>query len=412
MSANIKSFNEGNGWDRTFLDISSKMSEPFCSAWHLLCFRVVTPLDPQKFENCSSVANEVATRVLIGLGAAFGAFLTYLAPIPIISSVAVLGVGRMVIRAIGFALQKEGYTHVRGSAPEKSLDASDPQVKVMSWNICGVGGGLSLDHGGVNHWRSRLDAIIQKIKTEDPDVLILQEVYDTALGEAIVDRLKSDYAHFFMHLGPNVWGSVGGCMVISKCAVHHFSHTSFENNKWTLNRGFASLELKATRQDTLPCTRIIGTHLIHGDELDDQKNRLEQVAQIVSHVAHQTLAMPTILTGDLNMERDQKEGEILSSLLHHGYQGDQPTCTNRLVAQWDSKARSVWGETIDYMSVFKSVQPEGIHLPVIDENVALENCHLVEAFDESYNTKTALSDHHGLAVVIKGLRSAQALPGT
>ncbi len=403
MSFHLKSPIEGHGWDRTFLDISSKMAEPFCAAWHLLCFRLIAPLDPQKFENCTSVANEVATRILIGLGATIGAFLACLAPTPIVCSIAVLGVGNRISRAIGFALQKEGYTHIEGKALEKSLDLQDPQVKVMSWNICGVGGGMSLDHGGVNHWRSRIDAIIEKIKTEDPDVLILQEVYDTALAEILIDRLNSDYAHFFTHLGPNVCGSVGGCMVISKCAVHHFSHTSFENNKWTLNRGFASLELKATPQDALPCVRVIGTHLIHGDEPDDKKNRTEQVAAILSHVARQTLAMPTVLAGDLNIERDQEEGKILSSCLHHGYQGPQPTCTHRLVVQWDFKARSVWGETIDYISLFKA-QPQSMRVPAVDENVTLENCHLLEAFDESYNTKTALSDHHGLGCVIKGLR--------
>ncbi len=411
MSNDLKSSVEGNRWDRTFLDFSSKISEPFCAAWHLFCFRLVAPLDPQKFENCTTVVNEVATRILIGIGATIGAFLTCLAPIPIVSSTVILGIGSKVVRAIGFALQKGGYTHILGEALEKSLDSHDPQLKMMNWNICGVGGGMSLDHGGVNHWRSRIDAIIEKIKTEDPDVLLLQEVYDTALAEAIVDRLKSDYAHFFTHLGPNVWGSVGGCMVISKCAVYNFSHTSFKNNKWTLNRGFASLQLKAKPEDPLPCARIIGTHLIHGDEPKDKKNRMEQVAQIVGHVARQTLAMPTILAGDLNMERDQEEGEILSLHLHHGYQGPQPTSTNRLVVQWDSKVRSIWEETIDYVSLFKSAQLQDIRIPVIDEGVILENCHLVEAFDESYNTKTALSDHHGLAAVIKGLCQAQVWQG-
>src|SRR5580658_9935914 len=100
MSVDLESPVEGNGWDRTFLDISSKMSEPFCAAWHLLCFRLVAPLDPQKFENSTTVANEVATRILIGLGAAVGAFLTCLAPIPIVCSVVVLGVGSKVVRAI------------------------------------------------------------------------------------------------------------------------------------------------------------------------------------------------------------------------------------------------------------------------------------------------------------------------
>lgn len=78
------------------------------------------------------------------------------------------------------------------------------------------------------------------------------------------------------------------------------------------------------------------------------------------------------------------------------------------VAQWDSKARSVWEETIDYISLFKSTHLHDIHLPVMNENATFADCHLVEAFDNSYNTKTALSDHHGIAVVIKGLRQAQA----
>lgn len=376
--------------DRIFLDLSSKMAEPFCAVWHLLCFRLVAPLDLQKFENCTTQAKEIATRVVIGLGAVLGGFLLCAIPVPLLCSVAVLGVGSKVFRAIGFALQTEGYTHVRGAASEKALDPQKPQMKVMSWNICGMGGGLSLDHGGVVHWRLRLDAIVDKITMEDPDILILQEVYDTALAEGLIERLQSDYAHFFTHLGPNVWGSVGGCMVISKCAVHDFFHTSFTNNNWTLNRGFATVELKATPQEALPCARIIGTHLIHGDELEDKTNRMAQIAQIVNNVAHKTLALPTLLAGDLNMERDGAEGVLVSPYLHPGYQGSEPTCTNRLVAQWTPQARSV-EETIDYLSLFKSAVP--------DAHVVLENCHLVESYDGSYNTKTALSDHHGLMTI-------------
>lgn len=396
------------GWDRTFLDLSSKMSEPFCTAWNLCRFRLVAPLDPQKFENCSTQAKEIAARAFIGLGLGLGGFLLCAAPVPMLSSVAVLGVGSKVLRAIGFALQKGGYTHVRGLGPEKALNPKNPQVKVVSWNLCGVGGGMSLDHGGVVHWRSRLDAILEKIKTEDPDVLVLQEIYDTALAEALIERLQSDYAHFFTHLGPNVWGSVGGCMVISKCAVHDFSHTSFSNNHWTVNRGFATLELKANPQDVLPCARIIGTHFIDGEGSEGQANRTVQVAQIVNHVAHKTLAIPTLLAGDLNMERDQEEGTFLSSYLHHGYQGAEPTRTNRLVDQWDCKEATGSEETIDYLSLFKSALPDGTRIPTIDENIVLENCHLLQAYDSSYNTKTALSDHQGLSIVMKGLRPAQA----
>jgi len=392
-----------SGWDRTFLDLSSKMTEPFCSVWNLLCFRLVAPLDPQKFENCSTKTREVATRTLIGLGAVLGAYLSYLNPLAVLSGVIGLGVASKVARAIGFAFQKEGYTHIRGVSSEKTLDSKNPEAKLMTWNVCGIGGGLSLDHGGVIHWRSRLDGIVAKIKSEDPDVLVLQEIYDAALAEALIDKLKNDYAHFYIHMGPTLMGNVGGCMVLSKCAVHHFSHTSFENNDWTLNRGFANVEIKASPKDTRPCLSFIGTHLIHGSSPESNERRFAQVRQIVNSVKRRTFAIPTLLAGDLNLERDKPEGKILSDHLTHAYLGNESTCTNGLSNQWSKKTSGVDDEIIDYISLFKRTLPDGSTLPVIDTNIELANCHQVRAYDSTYNTKTALSDHNGISLTVKGL---------
>ncbi|MES2272889.1 MAG: endonuclease/exonuclease/phosphatase family protein [Chlamydiota bacterium] len=393
-----------HGWDRTFLNLSSKMAEPFCAIWGLFRYRLVAPLDPKKFESCASKAEEIATRVFIGLGAIFGATLFAAMPAPLFFSVALLGAGSRLFRAIGFALQKGGYTHVRGEAPEKRLDGRDPQIKIMNWNVCGIAGGLSLDHGGVIAWRLRFNGIVQKIQAEDPDVLILEEIYDTALGEALIEKLKANYAHFFIHLGPSAMGSVGGCMVLSKCAVHSFSHESFANNHWTLNRGFATLEVKGNPQDLQPCARVIGTHLIHGSDPKDGISRMHQFAQIINSVAKKALPIPTVLTGDLNTERDKEEGAPLANRLIHGYTAQDPTCTNRMTAEWDGKSRAVWGEIIDYLSLFKEAVLDGKQLAVVSENIRIEDCHLVKAFDASYNTKTALSDHHGIMATIRGLR--------
>ena len=370
------------GWDRTFLDFSSKMNEPFCAAFNLIRFRLVTPLDPTKFENCTTKTKEIATRVLIGLGAAAGVGLCVAFPSIFYGAVG-LAVCSKVFRAIGFALQKDGYTHVRSSVAEKLLDFQHPKPKVMTWNVCGVGGGMSLDHGGVIDWRDRLGGIIAQIENEDPDILILQEVYDGALAENLIDRLQGKYAHFFAHLGANVIGSVGGVMVLSKCSVYRFSNTSFKNNDWSLNRGYATLELKATPNSSISCLRIIGTHFIH----NNQQKRKEQFAQIDQSVTDQ---VPTIIVGDLNIERDQPEGDLLRNNLNHAYTELVPTCTNELVGQWDAKMKSVPGETIDYVSSFKKTSP-----------VQFENCHRVEAFDGTFNTKTARSDHHGLCADIQ-----------
>jgi exonuclease III len=391
-----------DGWDRTCLDISSRMAEPFCKAWELFRYRLIAPLDPQKFDCCRSRIREIAVRMIIVLGVGSVLYLCWTWPVVVLEAAVFLAVGSKVLRKVGFALQKDGYTHVRGCSSEKTL-SRQKELKVMTWNVCGIGGGMSLDHGGVISWRLRLNGLVDAIKKEDPDVLVLNEIYDTAFAESLIDKLKNDYAHFFIHLGPNLFGSESGVMILSKCATHHFSNTSFINNDWTLNRGFAELEIKKSPDESLPCARIIGTHLIHGDDPKNIHNRIVQIEQITNYLATQNLSMPTILAGDLNMDRDGVEGQFLARFLHPGYQGKEPTCTNRLVVQWDRRAKSVWNETIDYISLFKQTLADGSSIAASDKNIQMENIHLVKAFDESYNTRTALSDHHGIVATVRAV---------
>lgn len=395
-----KNFTKNDQMDRVFLDVSSKMAEPFCFVWHLLNYRLIAPLDTLKFENDSSKMVEVSKRIAIVFVSIMAALIMAYQPIIMLSSIAALGCFSRFFRYLGFSLQKKGYTHVLGKAKEITLN-ENLKVSIMNWNICGIGGGLSLDHGGVVDYRLRLDAIVQKIKDENPKILVLQEVYDTALAERLITKLQNDYAHIFLHLGPNFMGSVGGCMVMSKCALHKFSYVSFTNNHWSLNRGFASLEIKKCKDDVGACARLIATHLIHGEDLESQKKRSSQVAQILQFLANQTVALPTIISGDLNIERDSSECSILSQSLNHAYLGSEATCTNYLLAQWKRLQTKFMEETIDYISLFKRIKHNGQDIAVIDKDIKLENCRLIKAYDESYNTKTALSDHHGLFAVLQ-----------
>ena len=388
----IKAPSSGS-WDRTLLRMSSTLAEPICETYRLFRYRLFAPLTPNTFDNCTTLTKEIGFRTLLGLSGVCGVYLFAALPIPMTCGIAVLGGGSKLLRAIGFSLQKDGFTHVQGNAPEETLQGS---LKIMTWNVCGIGGGFHYDHGGVIDWRSRFKGIAEKIENENPDVLILQEIYDTALGEALIERLKDRYAHFFMHLGKSVMGSVGGCMVISKCGVHSFSNTEFTTNDWTLKRGYAVLEVKASPKDELPAARVIGTHLIHYDDERGRSTRVKQIAQIVDHIARQRLSLPTLLAGDLNIERDKEEGEILLPYLRHGYTHSENTASNKLVWQWDQKKRGTFGETIDYISLFK----ERLSLPVIENGIEFKDCHLSPAFDENYDTRTALSDHHAIVATI------------
>ncbi len=373
------------GWDRTLLDIASKAAEPLCWAYELLRYRLVAPLDTTKFNNCQTIAGEVATRALIVAGAIFS--------VPLLVPALLLGAANKGLRAVGFALQKNNFTYVKGQAPEKELDG---KAKVLTWNLCAIGGGMHYDHGGVNPFRTRVEDLVDKILTEDPDVLVLQEIYDINYAEDLIKKLGPHYANFFVHLGANVIGSVGGVMVITKCAVHSFTNTPFDNNDWSLNRTFTQLEIKAKPTDTRPSARIIGTHLIH----NDSAKRMEQVAQIINSLAQQNHILPTVIAGDLNMERDSIiEGEFLNRYLIHSYLSSQPTCTNQLTHHWDPSTPAKPDETIDYISLVKKTTPDGRVLPV-DDTVQIENARIVSAFDETYDTRTALSDHHGLVTTL------------
>ncbi len=373
--------------DRTLFILSSACAEPFCQAFRYLRFRMVAPLDPSLFECRKNLVEEVALRAFLGL-ASIGALAA--APFLVLGGSAVLGIGHKLLRKAAYAFQKEGYTHVRGSAPEKTLGS---ELKVVTWNHCGPGGGMSLNHGGVVDWRYRAETLAAEIEREDPDVVVLQEYYDGAFSETMVRLLESKYAHFFYHLGQNTIGSESGLMLLSKAPVSNFSYTAFTNNDWTLNRGFATLEIKKSPESEASAFRIIGTHLRHGDADSDKALRMVQVAEIVESIQIQQTSLPTLLAGDLNIELGGEEGNILSPHFRHGYQGVEPTCTNHLVAKWDLEAKGTWGETIDYVSLYKDSAFD--HLELLDGR-------LIKAFDDTYNTQTALSDHHGVALTIRG----------
>lgn len=363
--------------DHHLLTISSYLAEPLCWAYGFLRYRLVMPLD--KFDTYSNTFCELAFRASIAGSAVLGAIY---APIPILGTAFTLGTASKIFRALGFYLQKNGFTHLRGQAPEKVLSG---EAKIMTWNVCGIGGDMSIDHGGVIDWRARGDKIVETIVNEDPDVLVLQEIYDTALAANLIERLLPRYAHCFAHIGPNLIGSVSGGLIFSKCAYNQTTSTSFDNNHWTLNRTFVTLDFKDNPESQSPAFRLVGTHLIH----DDNEKRKEQVEQIVKTLGN---ALATLVVGDLNLERDLESegGAILDPYFTHAYTGDEPTATNELVKQWDPNKRGTPGSQIDYISLYKHGPPLTFH-----------DTHLVHAFDKTYNTRTALSDHNAVVTTIR-----------
>ncbi|MBS0625692.1 MAG: hypothetical protein JSS32_06545 [Verrucomicrobia bacterium] len=370
------------GWDRTCLNISSHLAQPICELSRGF-IRVITPLKTDEFENYPSLWKEVAFRA----GLVFsGVLMACLLPLTLAVGL-ITGLGSKLFKAIGYSLQKDGYTHIRGKADEAPIVG---KATYFDLNACAAAGGFSITHGGPIDWRLRVDWILEEIRRKQPGTIVLQEIYDTDACEWIVKALENEYAHFFTHLGPTVWGSEGGCMVITKHAYSHFSHTMFSNTDWTLRRGYAILELKATPDADKPIQRIVGTHLHHGSAEESAEKREIQFGEIREGVRARPDVIQTFLTGDLNIElkSDEAQNTFASTLIHH-YDGKLPTCTSTLAAKWDPKYTNTPPETIDYFSEFA----EGLGLPVqLAKGVT---CERISMYTPG-NTQKARSDHDAL----------------
>lgn len=383
--------------DRKCFSLSSAMADIFAWTYGMLGCRLVAPIDPNKFDNATSKAKEIGIRALIVIGAIAGLFFagTYL-----LLTAVVLGAGSKLLRGAAFYFQKNGFTHIRGQAPEQTI--AQGEATVMTWNLRGRGGGLHYAEG-VIHWRSRIDRITDSIKAENPDVIVLQEIYDPALTEALFSRLESKYAHFYTHLGADLWGGKSGCMVITKCAVHSFTHTDFNQTDSQGKRGFETIEIKASPNDLLPCARIIGTQLSPGKQAGEI--RIEQVEEIVNQLAVEKEVMPTLFVGNMNIDRDSQDGgAYLSKYLYHSYRDHEPTHSDELANQW-APIYEGQEESSDFISFFKRNPTDDLRVfPVKERGIRLLDSHLVRAFDENYNTKTALSDHHAIVTTFSGLK--------
>jgi len=355
----------------TFVEPVSRLTE--------YVFRLQTPTTPGLFDNCTTVFNEKVYRGAVGAGiVGAGALVLKFASWTLLGY-GVLGYGGLLLgtRLGAYYLQNgKGYTYVKGQAEEKSLPANN-QFSVMNWNVCGIWGGISRSNGGVLEWQKRFDGILREIQNADADVLILEEIYDTALAEKLVDSLKGKYAHFYTVNGPSVWGSVGGLFMATKFPVRQYTHTSFDNNDWTLNRGFGTLEIGSKEK---PFATVIGTHLIHGKA--DAK-RTEQIAQLTNSVAQKTF--PAFVAGDLNLSPEK----LAQAAVHPATeQNTGMTCTDKFIREGWNPKNTCPDERLDYIAQVKNEAPK---VRVVVKQLGLLN---------GKNTQTALSDHDAMVAQI------------
>ncbi len=225
------------------------------------------------------------------------------------------------------------FAYLRGDINSKVIDPSNKAFTYLTSNLCLMPETSSMIYGGLLPWPLRIDAIVEKIKQLDADILFLQEVYDVRAIFELHKRLQDTYAHFYGNITPRLCGfshtslySSSGLAIISKFKLENVRFepytviTSDEKipgyehvpgYERLLSFGF-DRNYGVLHCDVLNGNDILAHFATSHENPFFANVREKQTAQIVGSIASKAKSYsryPFILAGDLNIERgDLKEG--------------------------------------------------------------------------------------------------------
>jgi endonuclease/exonuclease/phosphatase family metal-dependent hydrolase len=292
------------------------------------------------------------------------------------------------------------FTYAKGDAVEKTLPA-DKKIVILSWNVCCFNEGISMLFGGVLPWQNRMDRLAAKLEKSEADLICLQEVFSREAAEALTLKLKKKYAHFYLNIGPKVYGFdkaafgiPSGLFIASKYPLSHPTFRPYDAEETPKIRGygFFSAEIKSQKGTT---ARLIATHLQPGSTAQDRQFRHNQLQALLNSMDSKT---PTFIFGDLNIERDSEEylKEITPHFVNR-YRGSDWTCC---------ELRNYWWKAEENVNKFLALGllPEWIDYFLCLKNHSYESVKSVDAsifsVNQPSNPKESLSDHQGIVTSI------------
>ncbi len=272
---------------------ASYASDPLCYAhqsFREIC--VVDSVNPH-----SSFVTNLAKKVALFIGITGWISLAFFTSLP-----------GVALRFLGKQLQTVPYLYEQTCKVSKVLP-SDRSFSLLSWNICGIPGGLSISDGGVLNWKYRLDAIVAKIIEKDADVNCLYEVFDTQMAFYICEALKKrGYTDFYFNMHPREVGLSAGIFVASKYAVKNPQFTLFPQDSLV---GRTKLAAKGVFQADLESqgavfASVFATHLQHSEEpkfpsAEEISARSKQMQIIVDKI-NQVRDRCVAVAGDWNLD--------------------------------------------------------------------------------------------------------------
>jgi len=354
--------------------IASSLTDPVCKGHEF--FRRIAIVDTLN-QTSSALAN-LARKIALAAGMVAFFTLGIFTTVPGIA-----------IRAMGAHLQKHPYLiHQAGSGKELSEDRI---FSLLSWNLCGPGGGYPITDGGVLPLADRIEKIVGRIVELDADVNCFYEVFDIQAEDFLLEKLKGrGYSHFYSHFGARGVGVPAGLFVASKFRIQNPEFTPFPQEMLIgRTKNFAKGVFRFDLESRGKCfARIFATHLQHSEEpafptTEEVEARRKQMQLIVDRI-HTVRDRCILVTGDLNSDDDEYGRSSWKSLFQKGDRFTQKTWggdgfCGRLVGKRASSALN-----LDHMMAVQGTV----------KNLSTE---LIETgFNGNIFNREALSDHLGL----------------
>ncbi len=197
--------------------------------------------------------------------------------------------------------------------PNDSTDNNANQISILSWNLCGVGGGYSVTDGGVVPIEARIDAIARSIIAQACDLFFGQEVMDIQDAKQLRDQLQDGgFTHFYYHMngGTPLLGPSSGLFVASKMQLTnpHFTPFTFindSNNHSKSHKGVFCCSVEIADQK-ITCMNTHLSYSLHvaqptASEIQRRVTQLDTCSAVI-----QDCNTPILLLGDFNLANTEE----------------------------------------------------------------------------------------------------------
>lgn len=290
-------------------------------------------------------------------------------------------------------IASKNFKHFRGKNLKERF--TEKSFSILNFNVCFTPDHMPIFFGGMLPWEDRIDNVVKFINEQDADIICLQEVFDYDAHEALYNKLKTKYSHFYTHIGPwhfdgslSSLGFESGLFVASKYPIKNPIFHPFKNDNPHINRGVFSFDIATP--DGKSAGSIFTTHL---EPFENGKTlREKELTQIIALMQSKNLneAYPVILCGDLNLPPNEAKKWI------NTYFEDSIDINNMEVSKDNLTS---YDFTTKRLAINDELKPEYLDYMLLLKNNKDNNSKMktsiIKTFDTEHINKS-LSDHNAL----------------